>query len=338
MINIQYISQDQLLKSGCLDIKHSIEVVEKSIVDFMNGRIIYPEKTVQVFDPITQNRINILPATLIQENICGVKWVSVFPDNPHKYNKLNVTAVIILSETKTGYPMAFMEGSLVSNLRTAAVSAIAAKYLAMPESKTIGFIGAGENAKMNLLAIMAVYPGIETCFVSSRTLKTEQKFIQDMSKYFPKLRFISCETSHQKAVHSADIIVTATSAQADLLKAKWIKKGAFYSHIGGWEDEYAVPLRASKIICDDWESTKQRRQTISRMYKEKIIDDYSIYANLGEILCGSKPGRENNREFIYFNTVGLSYTDIALAYSMYTKVLNCDNGINLILKSKPLFG
>ena len=77
-----------------------------------------------------------------------MKWVSVFPPNPEKYGAQNLSAVIILSEIEKGFPLAFMEGTLCSNLRVGAMGGVAAKYLARPDSKRIGFIGAGEQAKM----------------------------------------------------------------------------------------------------------------------------------------------------------------------------------------------
>lgn len=336
-IKLNFFSQEDLLNAGCLNVQRAIDVIEKSIKGFMNGRVLMPDKTVQIFDDITQNRINVLPATLLDENICGVKWVSVFPINPKKYNKQNVTAVIILSEIESGYPIAFMEGTLISNLRTAAISAIAAKYLSKKNAETIGFIGAGENAKMNLMAMKAIRPSLKVCKVSSRTVETEHKFIEDMSKIFSDIEFIPCRTNYRDAVLDSDIIVTATSTQEDLLRADWIKKGAFYSHIGGWEDEYAVARKADKIVCDDWESVKHRGQTISRMYKEGLLSDNDIYGDLGEIICNKKKGRESDDEFIYFNTVGLSYADVALAYDMYEKAKENNTGRLLTLQENRIF-
>ena len=336
-IGVKYFSQENLLDSGCFNITEAIEVIEQSMIGYMNKRVLMPDKTVQIFNNATQDRINVLPATLLDEMVCGVKWVSVFPNNPKNFGKQNVSAVIILSEIESGFPIAFMEGTLVSNIRTAAISAIGAKYLAIKEPNTIGFIGAGENAKMNLMAMKSVRPSLKTCKVSSRTIETEAKFIEDMSRTIPDMEFIVCNTIYQKAIEDSDIIVTATSTQADLLKADWIKKGAFYSHIGGWEDEYKVALKADKIVCDDWESVKHRGQTISRMYQEGILHDTGIHANIGEIITKQKAGRETNEEFIYFNTVGLSYADVALAYHMYNKAKDTEHVTNLTMQETRIF-
>ena len=224
MIKVNYFSQEDLLDAGCFNMKRAIEVIEQSIVGYINKRVLMPDKTVQIFNEETQDRINVLPATLLDKKVCGVKWVSVFPGNPKNYGKLNLTAVIILSEIESGYPIALMEGSLISNLRTAAISGIAAKYLAIKNAETVGFIGAGENAKMNLMAMKAIRPSLKVCKVSSRTVETENKFIEDMSKIFSDIEFIPCRTNYRDAVLDSDIIVTATSTQEDLLKADWIRR------------------------------------------------------------------------------------------------------------------
>ena len=121
------------------------------------------------------------------------------------------------------------------------------------------------------------------------------------------------------------------------MKANWVKKGTLYCHIAGYEDEYEVAKKADKIICDDWNVVKHRTQTISRMYKEGILKDSDIYANLFEIVNKIKNGRENDEEFIYFNAVGLSYIDIALANDMYKRVKEKKLGKEIIIQDENMF-
>lgn len=116
-----------------------------------------------------------------------------------------------------------------------------------------------------------------------------------------------------------------------MLKAKDVRSGTLYIHVGGWEDEYAVAQKADKIVCDDWESSKHRTQTISRMYVEGLLKDSDIYANLAEIISGKKSGRENNQEFIYFNSVGLSFIDLNFANEIYKQACSMGLGHDIIL-------
>lgn len=336
-IYIDFFSQEDLIKAGCFNLKMAVSVTKKALVDNQQGKILFPDKIVQIFDKETQSRINCLPATLLNEKICGMKWVSVFPQNPVKFGKQNLTAVILLSEIETGFPIAVMDGTLCSNMRVGAVGAVAAEYLAKEDSETIGFIGAGEQARMHLLAMKSVRPALKICKVASKFEAEEEKFIYDMSKVIPDMEFKKCSTNLADAIIDSDIIVTATSAQAPLLKAEWIKEGVFYSHIGGWEDEYAVAKKASKIVCDEWNAVKHRTQTLSRMYRDKELSDTDIYADLHELVMNKKPGRENDKEFIYFNAVGLSYIDISIAYEMYKTVSGKSYGVKLQMQDDMIF-
>lgn len=331
------LSQEDLIAAGAFDLPMCINALEKGLKAFKDGRILFPDKIVQIFNEETQERINCLPATLLDEKVCGVKWVSVFPMNPRVFGTQNLSAIIVLSSIVNGYPICVMDGTLASNIRVAATGALAAKYLSRENSESIGFIGAGEQAKMHLLGMKAVRPGLKVCRVASKYTEEETTFINQLSQYLPDMEFVACGGDMEKAIRDSDIIVTATSAQAPLLKADWIKTGAFYSHIGGWEDEYAVPKKASKIVCDDWETVKHRTQTVSRAYKDGVITDESIHGNLIEIIDGSKVGRENEEEFIYFNAVGLAYSDVSIAYAMYEKAKAAGTGHMQDLQGSMIF-
>ena len=331
------LSQEDIINAGAFDLVLAREALEKGLFKFQEGRILFPDKIVQIFNEETQERINCLPATLLDEKICGMKWVSVFPPNPGKHGVQNLSAITLLSEIETGFPVCVMDGTLCSNVRVAAMGATAAKVLSRENSEVIGFIGAGEQGKMHLLGMKSVRPGLKVCKVAAKEEAEEQAFIRDLSPILPDMTFIPCHTVLKDAITDADIIVTATSAQAPLLKAEWIKRGAFYSHIGGWEDEYAVPKMADKIVCDDWETVKHRTQTLSRCYKDGVITDADVHGNLTDILAGKIPGRENDDEFIYFNAVGLAYIDVSIAYAMYKRALDAGVGRWTYLQENMIF-
>ncbi len=336
-IGFTYLSQEDLLKAGCFDIAMAMEVAEKTMLAYENHRILFPEKIVQIFDQSSQDRINCLPATLLDEKICGVKWVSVFPRNPSLHDVQNLSAIFVLSEIEKGFPIAVMEGTLASNMRVAAMGGVAAKHLARKDSEVIGFIGAGEQAKMHLISMKVVRPGLKECRVAAKTIDEEQQFINELSPLFPDMSFVGADTHGRAAMEDADILVTATSVQAPLLKASWMKPGAFYSHIGGWEDEYDVALQCDKIICDDWDTVTHRTQTLSRMYAEGLLSGANIHADLHELVSGHKPGRESDDERIYFNAVGLAYIDVAIGLAMYQRAINAGSGQALDLQQSMIF-
>lgn len=336
-VNFTYLSQEDLLDSGCFDLQMVIEVAEKTMLAFEDHRILFPEKIVQIFDPVAQDRINCLPATLLDEKICGAKWVSVFPRNPKRHGVQNLSAIFVLSEIEKGFPVAVMDGTLASNMRVAAMGGIAAKHLARKDSQSIGFIGAGEQAKMHLLAMKAVRPSLKECRVSAKTVEEENQFIKELSPLLSDMTFTGTKTVARDAMVGADILVTATSAQAPLLKADWMKPGAFYSHIGGWEDEYNVALQCDKIVCDDWETVTHRTQTLSKMYAEGLLSHNDIYADLHELVSGHKIGRETDDERTYFNAVGLSYVDVAIALAMFKRAESSGIGQSLNLQETMVF-
>lgn len=319
---MKIISHDDQIKAGCFDISLGIEVTEAALRSYHSGDVIYPDKTSQIFNEEEQTRINCLPATIRSQQVCGMKWVAVFPPNPSRHALPNLNASILLSETVSGYPIAFMDATLCSDLRTAAISAVAAKYLAQQNSETIGFLGSGEQAKMHLLAFVHVLPNLKVCKVASRNPQSEDIFVKQMSRLLPNIDFIACNSNYENAATDSDIVVTAISAQLPLLKAEWLKEGVYYNHVGGWEDDYKVPKIMDKIVCDDWNAVKHRTQTISRLYKMGELHDEDIYGDLHQIVAGEKKGRESNSEKIYFNPVGLSYVDVALGKAFYDRIVD----------------
>lgn len=330
-ISIKIISQKDVAEIFKGNTNALFGVVENAFMKYLHGNVLFPDKISQIFDQETQNRINCMPATLLGEDmVCGMKWVSVFPTNASKGIQ-NVTGVMLLSEIKTGFPVAVIDGTLVTKMRTSSVGCVAAKYLAPTKVETIGIIGSGEEARMHFALLKHLFPTIKECRVSSRSSSSEEAFIAKFKDLTTDVKFIACDNDSYKCASNADIIVTAISGQAPVLKAKDITKGGLYIHVGGWEDEFEVALKAQKIVCDDWEASKHRTQTICRMYKEGIIKDHDIYANLSDLISGKKKGRNNDDEFIYFNSVGLSYIDLNFANYIYKEAIKRGLGKEVVI-------
>lgn len=317
MNKVKIISENEVQEIMKDNWAEGLDIIKDSFIAREKERVILPEKTSQIFDKESSNRINCMPSTLIDEKICGVKWVSVFPTN-YKKNIENVSGVTIISEIETGKPISIMSSTWLTKYRTAGVAVLASKYLSIENNSSIGFIGAGEEAKMHFELFKLIYPDIKVCRVSSRTEKTCEKFIDDFSTEYPDVQFINCGNDSEKAIKGSDVIVTAISGQEPVLKADWIDQANFYVHVGGYEDEYKVALMSSKIVCDEWQAVKHRgSQTLSKMYRDGIIDDSNIYADLSEIIVGNKSGRTSDDSLIYFNSVGMSYVDVLLAKFVY---------------------
>jgi ornithine cyclodeaminase/alanine dehydrogenase-like protein (mu-crystallin family) len=336
-IRFTYLSQEDLLEAGCLDFRLAIDAAESALLAYRNGEVLFPEKVVQIFNPETQERINCLPATLRRERVCGMKWVSVFPSNTAVFGVQNLAALVVLSEIEKGFPFAVMDGTLASNVRVGAMSALAARYFAPERPRIIGFIGSGEQAKMNLLAMKSEYPGLAECRVSAKTVEEERQFVSELAPILTDMDLLTAGTDSAWAMSEADILVTATSAQAPLLQAAWMKPGSFYSHVGGWEDDYAVAKQCQKIVCDDWETVKHRTQTLSRMYTDGELSDTDVSGNLVEFVASEKPARETDDERVYFNAVGLAYVDVAISLAMFRRAVEAGRGQQLTMQETMLF-
>lgn len=308
------------------DVLQGTVLVEQALWEHKRGQVIQPTKSSLIFDERTQDRINCMPAALPSQGFAGVKWVSVFPNNP-RMNLPNVAGYMLLSDTSTGSLLSILDASYLTSFRTACVGATAAKYLARQDSQSIGFIGSGEEALAHLDVFSRLFPGIRKCFVSSRRATSTRRFVALGQAMCPDMRFFDCKDDYHEAVKDADIIVTAISAQLPLLKARSIKRGATYIHVGGWEDEYAVAQKADKIVCDSWDAIKHRGSpTLGRMYADGLLCDDDVYCELEQLVCDKVIGRHNADEFIYFNSVGMSFIDVQFARYIYTKCVNNNLG------------
>lgn len=332
-----YLSQEDLLNTGCLDLGMALAVVESTLLASRRGEVVSGPKVVRLLREETQERMHLLSATLTEPQVFGTKWISVFPSNPTNFGLPNVAALTVLADTRNGQPLAVLESTMCSCLRVGAVGATAARYLARPDAEVIGVIGAGEHAKMHVLCMKHAMPTLKTCRVAARSAASEQRFISQLSPLLPNMRFESADTKCETAMRGADILVTATSAQAPLLEADWVKRGAFYSHVGGWEDEFAVAHACDKIVCDRWARVKTRQQTLARMFRAGDLVDSDIHGDLDQVVGGEIPGRVHRDERIYFNAVGLSTIDAALAYAMYRRATKRGAGTRLSRQTASIF-
>lgn len=334
MPSIRYYTNEDMAKAALSsDVLAMLDCLAQGFEAYDKGELILPEKTSQILVEANQSRVNCMPCTVPGLGYSCVKLVSVFPDNV-KDGLPNVSGMILVLNSDNGTPVAVLDAGFPTALRTALVGSLGAKCLAVKQPKSIGMLGSGEEALMHLFVLAKLFPSVKFCRVASRNPDNEKRFASVASKLFPDLIITCCDSSYEKAARNVDIIVTAISGQVPLLKADWVKQGAFYCHVGGIEDEYDVALKADKIVCDSWEALKHRGSpTISHMYRDGVLADEDIYAELAEIVRGRKPGRETNEEITYFNSIGLAFTDVYMASFLITA---CDNfGLGQEFHSSP---
>lgn len=338
---ILYLSQKDVINSGGLDMKNIIVDLENMFKIHNKKEYILPLKSVlrwgDKHSEETIGRINAMPGYIGEDiDIAGIKWIGSGPQNPRKYGLPRASALIILNDSESFLPIAVMDGTLISAMRTGGVTGVGAKYLAKKDSKVAGIIGAGTQNRTQLMALKEVLQKLSYVKVYDIVEERNKIFAQEVSKIL-EIEVVPV-SSGQKAIEGSDVIVTATTAKKPVIKLEWIDKGCFYSHIGGYEAEFSVIEKSDKIVVDDWYQIKHRgTQTTAIMYEKGMLEDDDIYAELGEIVLGTKNGRENDSEFIYFNSVGLALGDLIVAKRIYNNAVKNGLGTKLELWEDPLW-
>lgn len=180
--------------------------------------------------------------------------------------------VYVLNDPETKVPIAIMDGTLISAIRTGAVTGVCAKYMAPSRSKTVGLFGAGPQCKTQLMALKASLPQLEKAYVYDLSRERAEKFAAEMSQ---KLNMdVQAASDRLATIESGDILVTATTATEPIIHGAEIKKGVYVAHLGNNEVDEELILRADKVVIDDWETDKHRMDdTMAYMFRDGKIDD-----------------------------------------------------------------
>lgn len=252
------------------------------------------------------------------DGMAGLKWVSGYPNN-YKYNLPTVMAAIVLCEPRTGRPLAIMNGEYITNIRTGASGGVAVKYLARGNSSVIGMIGAGMQARTQLLSIKEVLPDIKEVKVFDQRMAVSQEFTNEMSLKL-RIKVWPVETIEQAT--NADIVVTTTPSRKPIVKQHHIKPGTHINAIGadarGKQELESVLLKSAKVVVDDIEQAAHGGE-INVPLSEGKFQVQDIYGTIGEIVAHLKNGRQSDNEVTIFDSTGLAIQDVVCAKLIYEK-------------------
>jgi len=270
-----------------------------------------------------------MPAYLEEQDVAGVKVVNVHPGNPGK-GLPTVMAVLIINDPSTGAPSAIMDATYLTSVRTGAGGGVAVKYLARRDSKVVGLIGSGRQARTQLLAIDEVL-GVEEVRVAGKSTKGVTRFIEEMRTRV-KADYVMCDLREACA---CDVLVTTTPVRHPIVKAEWIRGGTHINAIGadakGKEELAPGVLKKAKIVVDDMAQATHSGE-VNVPLTEGVIGENDIYSELGRIVAGKIAGRRDSDEITIFDSTGLAIQDIATGALVYKKALSKDLGTKL-----PLF-
>jgi ornithine cyclodeaminase/alanine dehydrogenase-like protein (mu-crystallin family) len=334
-----YLDQEAVIAAGVLNARRVISIIEEAQTLFAQRQVREPHKTVlrnaDTVESEQHGRFNALAASIgapVQQ--VGIKWIASFPANRRR-GLPRASGLIILNCAQTGTPLAVMEASLISAMRTGAMTALGVRCLAPKRTRKIGIIGAGVLSRSQILCLWTELPELQEITIFGRRVAAAEEVADDCrSQWGAPVRVA---TSPEQVFDEADVAITATPAQEPLMLARCIKPGALTIQIAGHECEFAVIRQCSKIVTDDWETVKHRGiMTLAIMHQRGVFRDEQIHGNLAEIIIGKKPGREGG-ERIHYGHMGMAINDVALASAIYKTAIEQKLGISLPLWEKPLW-
>ncbi len=298
--------------------KMAIEAVEKAFREYGRGKVQMPAKIYLNLEKF-HGDFRAMPAFIDSFELCTLKWVNAHPQNK-QFGLPAVMAVIILSDPKNGFPLAIMDGTFATSLRTGAGAAVAAKYLARKNSQAVGLVGCGAQARTQLLALREVFK-LKEVKVYDQNAAAAKKFILAMKKPDEKMILAN---SIKDCVTDCDMIATITPSRKPIIRLGWIKNGMHVNAIGadaqGKEELDPKILKRSKVVIDDWQQASHSGE-INVPVSRGLITKRDIYATLGEIVAGRKRGRTSKTEITIFDSTGLAIQDVAVASLIYREAV-----------------
>lgn len=297
-----------------IEMKQVIRYVERAFGEFARNRTQMPAKIYLDLKKYSGD-FRAMPAFIDRMDASVLKWVNVHTLNNRK-GLPTVMATMILSDPKTGYPLAIMDATYATSLRTAAAGAVAAKYCARQDSRIVGLVGCGAQAQTQLTALRTLFK-FDEIRVWGNQAGQARRFIKHMRV---KRERMVCAQTVRQCVQDCDIVVTTTPSRKPLVRLKWLKEGVHINAIGadapGKQELDMAILRNAKIIIDDWTQAAHSGE-INVAFKKRLITKRSIYAQIGDIVIGRRKGRRNNQDITVFDSTGLAIQDAAMAKLIY---------------------
>ena len=294
-MNLDEAAVDRLLR-----MEEVIPAMERALADFSSGKAVQPVRTVL---PVAEHKgfLGLMPA--YTGTALGTKLVAFYP-----YNTDVPThhATILLFKPETGEPLVTMDGRLITEVRTAAVSAVATEFLARPDATVLAIIGSGVQARSHLEALRLV-----------RDFREVRVWSPRRAAAFAEEHGVRAAAAAEEAVRGADVVVTATTSPTPVLSGEWLSPGVHINAVGAprpdWRELDDEVLRRSRVYVDSREAAQKE--------SGDVIAAGEISAEIGEVTAGTKPGRRSAEEVTLFKSLGLAVEDVATAELIYHKAV-----------------
>jgi ornithine cyclodeaminase len=264
--------------------------------------------------------------------MAGLKWIPSVPANPSRGLPRGI-GVILLSHPETGLPQAFMDGTVVSAMRTGAVSGVAARALVPERAKTMALLGAGVQARTQLMALERVLRGLEEIRLFDVATEKAEALAGKRSDGPSRCVVGSAE----EAVRGADVVVPATMAPEPFIPAEWLAPGATVLSVSSHDVEVGIAAAADLVVADDVEhETSHPSRPLARAAAAGVLDRDAV-VNLGAILAGDHPGRTSDEELVLVSPVGMGIEDVAWATWVFRRAEERGLGSEQTLWDEPVW-
>jgi len=311
-----------------LRIKEVLKVVEDAFREKGLGKVQMPPKTYLFFKD-QNGDLRIMPAFLPDRGAAGVKIVNSHPGN-QRYGLPSVLGTVLLIDPKNGLPTAIIGANSLTSIRTGAAGGLAARYLARRNSRIVGMLGAGVQARTQLEAVLEVLPGIERVKVYDVNKENAARFVKE----FPagRGRGMTSVESPELAVRSSDLVITTTPSRSPIVERGWVEPGTHINAIGadapGKQELDIQILLDGKVVPDDWEQAAHGGE-MNVAVSQGRFSRSMIHGELGEVVCGKVKGRESRDEITIFDSTGLAIQDVAVAAHLCDRALKSNKGTKI---------
>ena len=300
-----------------MDMNLALEMAEEAFRAYGEGRVNMPPKAhLNLAGGEFSSMFS--EVTLADGHICGNKWICCFADNPRR-GLLTVMGKIVLNDPETGLELTSMDGTYITNFRTGAAGGLGVQYLARPEASRLGLVGAGEQARTQVAAIVRVRP-LQEVTIYSRTPERARELQEEIQRAYGLATRVTAEV--EAAVRGQDIVVTVTPSTTPLVLREWVEPGTHINAFGadavGKQELDPAILHDAKVVVDDVVQALEVGELNVAVSKGQFRHE-QIYATLGEVVVGKKPGRTSPEEITVFDATGLSVQDLTLAHAIYRR-------------------
>ena len=310
---IPYITEAEVQK--ILTEKNSLTLARETFELIAQKKVFMPPKMYLVLS--ASNDFRAMPAYLESragEGACGIKWISVFPQNAAK-REPTVNGTILLNSTETGRLLAVLEANFITAMRTAGTAALAASLMANPQPKIMALVGAGIQADYQLGAHADLFH-----FDEIRVWGFKADEAQNFCRRHPQFKNLKACSEIKACVEAADVLVTCTSSREPLVRKEWVKPGAHINAIGadakGKEELDPALLLEARVVVDEWEQASHSGE-INVPIARGLFSREKVYAELSEIVSQKKKGRLSAKEITVFDSTGLAALDIHFAQFVF---------------------